>query len=51
VGVIWNLSVKKIDDNTCEFANVVHSFFTPELLDSLARAFHGRSSKPLASLV
>ncbi len=23
--------------NTCEFTNVVHSFFTPELLDSLAK--------------
>src|ERR1700726_5306829 len=37
VGVIWDLSVKKIDGNTCEFANEVHSFFTPELLDSLAK--------------
>jgi hypothetical protein len=37
VGVIWNLSVKKIDDTTCEFTNEVHSTFTPELLDSLAK--------------
>lgn len=37
VGVIWDLSVKKIDGNTCEFTNRVHSFFTPELLDSLAK--------------
>jgi len=37
VGVIWDLSVKKIDADTCEFTNVVHSSFTPELLDSLAR--------------
>src|ERR1700677_1459395 len=37
VGVIWDLSVKKIDDGTCEFTNLVHSSFTPELLDSLAR--------------
>jgi hypothetical protein len=37
VGVIWDLSVKKIDGNTCEFANEVHSSFTPELLDSLAK--------------
>lgn len=37
VDVIWDLSVKKIDDNTCEFTNVVHSSFTPELLDSLAK--------------
>src|SRR5271166_2064735 len=37
VGVIWDLSAKKIDGNTCEFINLVHSFFTPELLDSLAK--------------
>jgi len=37
VGVIWDLSVKKIDDDTCEFTNVVHSSFTPELLDTLAK--------------
>src|SRR5579864_2819451 len=37
VGVIWDLSVKKIDGNTCEFTNEVHSSFTPELLDSLAK--------------
>ena len=37
VGVIWDLSVKKIDDKTCEFTNAVHSSFTPELLDSLAK--------------
>ena len=37
VGVIWDLSVKKIDDTTCEFTNEVHSSFTPELLDSLAK--------------
>ena len=50
-GVIWDLSVKKTGGNTCELTNVVHSFFTPELLDSLAKkAFHGRSSKRLASL-
>jgi hypothetical protein len=36
VGVIWDLSVKKLDDNTCEFTNVVHTSFTPDLLDSLA---------------
>jgi hypothetical protein len=35
VGVIWDLSVKKIDDQTCEFTNTVHSFATPELLDFL----------------
>ena len=37
IGVIWDLSVKKIDGNTCEFTNGVHSFFTPVLLDSLAQ--------------
>ena len=37
VGVIWDLSVKKIDGNSCEFTNEVHSSFTPELLDSLAK--------------
>jgi hypothetical protein len=37
VGVIWDLSLKKIDADTCEFTNVVHSSFTPELLDSLAK--------------
>jgi hypothetical protein len=37
VGVIWDLSVKKIDGNTCEFTNEVHSTFTPELLDALAK--------------
>ena len=37
VGVIWDLSVKKIDGNTCEFTNAVHSTFTPELLDALAK--------------
>ena len=36
VGVIWDLSVKKIDADTCEFTNQVHSAFTPELLDTLA---------------
>jgi hypothetical protein len=35
VGVIWDLSVKKIDDNTCEFTNMVHSSATPELLEFL----------------
>ena len=37
VGVIWDLSVKKIDADTCEFTNMVHSSFTPELLDTLAK--------------
>jgi len=37
VGVIWDLSVKKIGADTCEFINQVHTSFTPELLDSLAK--------------
>ena len=37
IGVIWDLSVRKIDDKTCEFTNLVHSSATPELLDFLAR--------------
>jgi len=38
VGVIWDLRVRKIDADTCEFSNEVHSSFTPELLESLAQA-------------
>jgi Epoxide hydrolase N terminus len=37
VGVIWELSVKKIDDQTCEFTNTVHSSATPELSDFLGK--------------
>lgn len=37
VGVIWDLSVKRIDDNTCEFTNMVHSSATPELIDFLGK--------------
>ena len=37
VGVIWDLSVRRIDDNSCEFTNMVHSFATPELLASLSQ--------------
>jgi hypothetical protein len=37
MGVIWDLSVKKIDDQSCEFTNTVHTSATPELLDSLAK--------------
>jgi hypothetical protein len=32
VGVIWDLSVTKIDNNTCKYTNTVHTSFTPELL-------------------
>jgi len=37
IGVIWELSVKKIDNRTCEFTNTVHSSATPELLDLLGK--------------
>ncbi len=37
IGVIWDLSVKKIDDKTCEFTNAVHSSATPELMDFLGK--------------
>jgi hypothetical protein len=37
IGVIWDLSVKKIDDKTCEFTNMVHSSATPELIDFLGK--------------
>src|ERR1700690_2386793 len=37
IGVIWDLAVKKIDDNTCEFSNQVHSSATPELIDFLGK--------------
>jgi hypothetical protein len=36
VGVIWDLSVK-IDDQTCEFTNTVHSVTTPEFMDLLGK--------------
>jgi hypothetical protein len=37
VDVIWDLSVKKVDDHSCEFTNTVHSSATPELMDFLAK--------------
>ncbi|MBZ5707572.1 MAG: hypothetical protein LAN63_19695 [Acidobacteriia bacterium] len=33
VGMIWDLSGKKIDDRTCEFTNMVHISATPLQLD------------------
>src|SRR5262245_11131882 len=39
IAVVWDLSVKRIDDCTTEFTNSVHSSATPELLDFLGR--HG----------
>lgn len=37
VGVIWDLTVSRIDGATCELTNTVHSTATPELLDFLGR--------------
>ena len=37
IGVIWDLSAKKIDDKTCEFTNMVHSSATPELIEFLGK--------------
>jgi hypothetical protein len=37
IAVIWDLRVKKVDDNTCELTNTVHSSATPELLDFLGK--------------
>lgn len=37
VGVLWDLSVKRIDDHSCEFTNLVHSTATPEMLEFLGR--------------
>ena len=37
IGVIWDLAVRKIDDQTCEFTNTVQSSATPELLDFLGK--------------
>jgi len=37
VNVVWELLVKRIDNESCELINTVHSTATPELLESLAR--------------
>jgi hypothetical protein len=42
IGVIRDLSARKIDDKTCEFTNTVQSCATPELLD-----FPGKQGIPL----
>jgi hypothetical protein len=39
---MWDLSVKKIDDETCEFTNMVRSSAAPELLH-----FPGKQGIPL----
>jgi hypothetical protein len=44
IDVIWDLSVRRIDDATCELTNSVHSSAPPEMQDFLARqgiAFDG----------
>lgn len=35
--MIWELSATKIDDDSCEFTNTVHSSAPPEMLDFLAK--------------
>ena len=35
LAVTWDMTVRKIDDKTCEFTNTVQSCATPELLDFL----------------
>jgi len=37
IGVMWDLKVRKLDDQTCEFTNTVHSWATPELEDFLGK--------------
>ena len=37
LAVTWDLAVRKIDDQTCEFTNTVQSCATPELLDFLGK--------------
>jgi hypothetical protein len=53
VNVVWEFLVKRIDDDSCELINTVHSTATPELLESLARQGIPRealraSSKPVS---
>jgi hypothetical protein len=37
IDVIWDLSVRKLDDESCEFTNTVHSSAPPEMLEFLAK--------------
>jgi hypothetical protein len=47
IGVIWDLSVKKIDDKSCEFTNTVHGPATPKRIDFLGKqGIPWRSSRP-----
>lgn len=50
IGVIWDLSVNRIDDKTCEFTNTVHSSATPNYWTfSASKAFRGTSSRLAAN--
>jgi hypothetical protein len=49
IDVIWELSVTKTDDDSCQLTNTVHSSAPPEMLDFLARqglAFAGQDAPP-----
>jgi len=35
--VIWELKVKRIDNQTCEFTNTIYSSPTPDLIDFLGK--------------
>ena len=37
IGVVWDLSVKKIDDKTCESTSMVDSSATPAFVDFLGK--------------
>ena len=37
IDVVWDLSVSRIDEETCEFTNSVHSSAPPEMLDFLGK--------------
>jgi len=37
INVVWDLSVKKISDNSCEFTNTIHTSATPELTGLLGK--------------
>jgi hypothetical protein len=37
IDVVWEMSVNRIDEKTCEFTNFVHSSAPPEMLDFLGK--------------
>ncbi len=37
IDVVWDLRVRRVDDETCEFTNTVHSSAPPEMQEFLAR--------------